>query len=57
MYLDEVKVEDDRITDVWKDNADRILTFVSYNLLDPFVHLGDKLQDRPFIRNCWHIHH
>ena len=33
MYLDEVKEEDDRITDAWKDDASSIVTFVSHNLL------------------------
>ena len=57
MYLDEVKEEDSRITDAWKDDANSIVTFVSHNILDPCVHLGDKLQDRSLLCNCWRIHH
>ena len=57
MYLDEVKEEDNRITDAWKDDANSLVTFVSHNLLGSLVHLGDKLQDRSFLRNCWRIHH
>src|SRR6266576_1297093 len=57
MYLDEVKEEDNRITDAWKDDANSIVTFVSHNLLGPCVHLGDKLQDRSFLRSCGRIHH
>jgi hypothetical protein len=56
MFLDEVKGEDSLITEAWKDDANSIVTFVSH-LLGPCVHLGDKLQDRPFIRNRWRIHH
>lgn len=57
MYMDEVKEEDDRTTDAWKDDANSLVTFVSDNLLDPRAHLGDKLQDRTFLRNCWRIYH
>jgi hypothetical protein len=57
MFLDEVEEEDNRFTDAWKDDANSIVTFVSHNLLDPCVHLCDKLQDRSFLRNCWRIHH
>ncbi len=57
MYLDEVKEEDSRNTEGWKDDANSIVTFVSHNLLAPCVHLGDKLQDRSFLRNCWRIYH
>jgi hypothetical protein len=57
MFLDEVKEEDSRFTDAWKDDANSIVTFVSHNQLDPCVHLGDKLQDRSFLRSCWRIHH
>jgi hypothetical protein len=57
MFLDEVKEEDNRFTDAWKDDASSIVTFVSHNLLGPCVHLSDKLQDRSFLRNCWRIHH
>jgi hypothetical protein len=57
MYLEEVKEEDKRIIDAWKDDANALVTFVSHNLLVPCVHLGDKLQDRSFLRNCWRIHH
>jgi hypothetical protein len=56
MYLDEVKEEDSRITEAWKDDANSIVTFVSHNLLARCVHLRDKLQDRSFLRNCWRIH-
>jgi hypothetical protein len=57
MYLDKVKEEDIQFTDAWKDDANSILTFVSHNLLGTCVHLGDKLQDRSFLRSCWRIHH
>ena len=57
MYLDEVKEEDKRIIDAWKDDANSLVTFVSHNLLAPCDHLGDKLQDRSFLRNCWNIHY
>ncbi len=57
MFLDEVKEEDSRFTGAWKDDASSIVTFVSHNLLGPCVHLGDKLQDRSSLRNCWRIHH
>jgi len=57
MFLDEVKEEDSRFTDTWKDDANSIVTFVSHSLLGPCVHLGDKLQDRSSLRNCWRIHH
>ena len=57
IYLDEVKEDDSRNTEAWKDDANSIVTFVSHNLLDPCAHLVDKLQDRSFLRNCWHIHH
>jgi hypothetical protein len=56
MFLDEVKEEDIRFTDSWKEDASSILTFVSHNP-GPCVRLGDKLQDRSFLRNCWRIHH
>jgi hypothetical protein len=35
MYLDEVKEEDYRITDAWKEDANSIVVFVSLNLLVP----------------------
>lgn len=57
MYMDEVKEEDSRNTGAWKDDANSIVTFVSHNPLGACVHLGDKLQDRSFLRNCWRIHH
>ena len=57
MFLDEVKEEDSRFTDAWKDDASSILTFVSHNLLSPSVHLCDKPQDGSSLRNCWRIHH
>jgi hypothetical protein len=57
MFLNEVKEEDIRFTDAWKEDANSIVTFVSHNLLGPCVRLNDKLQDRPFLRNCWCIHH
>ena len=56
MYLDEVKEDDKRITDAWKEDANGLLVFVSLNLLVS-IHLNDKLKDRPFLRNCWRIHH
>ena len=57
MYMDEVKEEDNRNTDAWKDDANSIVTFVSHDPLGAYVHLGDKLQDRSFLRSCWRIHH
>ena len=33
MYLDQVKEDDQRITDAWKEDADGLLVFVSLNLL------------------------
>ncbi len=35
MYLNEVKEEDKRITDAWKEDANGILVFVSPSLLIP----------------------
>jgi hypothetical protein len=35
MYLDEVKEEDIRFTEAWKEDANSIITFVSHNLLVP----------------------
>jgi hypothetical protein len=35
MYLDEVKEDDKRISDAWKENSNGILVFVSPNLLIP----------------------
>jgi hypothetical protein len=35
MYLDEVKEDDSRITEAWKEDASSIVTFVSHNLLGP----------------------
>jgi hypothetical protein len=56
MYLDEVKEDDKRLTDAWKEDANGLLVFVSLNLLVS-IHLNDKLKDRPFLCNCWRIHH
>src|SRR5260370_41711635 len=36
MYLNEVKEEDKRITDAWKEDANGILVFVSPSLLIPY---------------------
>ena len=57
LYLNEVKEDDNRVTDAWKEDANSIVTFVSHNLLCPYVHLGDNIQDGSFLRNCWRIHH
>jgi len=58
MYLDEVKEEDNRITDAWKDDANSLVVFVSHRLLLALrVHISDKLQDRSFLRNRWRVHH
>jgi hypothetical protein len=58
MFLDEVKEEDNRITDAWKEDANIIVTFVSLNLqLVPMFVSMTKLQDGSILRNCWHIHH
>ena len=35
MYLDEVKEEDNRITEAWKEDASSIVVFVCLNLLNP----------------------
>jgi hypothetical protein len=35
MYLEEVKEEDNRITDAWKEDASSIVVFVSLSLLIP----------------------
>jgi hypothetical protein len=35
MYFDEVKEEDIRFTEAWKEDANSIITFVSHNLLVP----------------------
>ena len=32
MYLDEVKVDDKRIADAWKEGSSGILVFVSFNI-------------------------
>ena len=51
MYLDEVKEDDKRISDAWKEDSTNMLTFVSPNLLiSPFI-FNDELQDRSFRRN------
>jgi hypothetical protein len=57
MFLDEVKEEDSRITDAWKEDASSILVFVSLinNLL--IVSINDKVQDGSFLRNCRRVHH
>ena len=57
MYLDQVKEEDNRIINAWKDDANSLVTFVSHNLLNRCVHLDDNLQDGSFLRNCGRIHH
>jgi hypothetical protein len=58
MYLGEVKEDDKRITDAWKEDANGILVFVSLNLLVSLtVHLIDKPKDWSFLRNCWRIYH
>ena len=44
MYLDEVKDEDQRISDAWKEDSNGILVFVSPNILIPFVSLNDNFQ-------------
>ena len=37
MYLDEVRDDDQRISDAWKEDSNGILVFVSPNLLTLFV--------------------
>jgi hypothetical protein len=38
MYLDEVKEDDKRISDAWKEDSNGILVFVSPNsLIPPFI--------------------
>ena len=56
MYLDEVKEDDKRISDAWKEDSNGILVFVSPNLLT-FLFISDELQDRPFLCNCWRLYH
>ena len=57
LYLDEVKEEDNRITDAWKEGANSILVFVSLinNLL--IVSMTDKLKDGSSLRNRRSVHH
>jgi hypothetical protein len=43
MYLEEVKEDDRRISDAWKEDSNGILVFVSPNLLMIPVHLNKKL--------------
>ena len=57
MFLDEVKEEDIRITDAWKEDANSIVVFVSPSLTVLCILLKDKLQDRSFLRNCRRIHY
>ena len=60
MYLDEVKEDDRRIADGWKEDSNGILVFVSPNpLIIPLIvsMTTDKLQDRSFLRNCWLLYH
>jgi hypothetical protein len=58
MFTGEVREEDNRITDAWKDDANSIVTFVSLNLqLVPMFASMTKLQDGSILRNCWRIHH
>jgi hypothetical protein len=57
MFLDEVKEEDRRFTDAWKDDANSIVVFVSLNpLFSVFVSMTNS-QDWSFLRDCWRIHH
>ena len=56
MYLDEVKEDDKRISDAWKEDSNGILVFVSPNsLIPPFI--SDELSDWSFLSNCWRLHH
>jgi hypothetical protein len=58
MFMDEVKGEDNCITDAWKEDAYSIVTFVSLNLqLVPMFVSMTKLQDGSVLRSCWRIHH
>ena len=57
IFLDEVKEEDNRITDSWKEDANSIVTFVSLHLLLVPLFISDMLQDGSIFRNCWRIHH
>jgi hypothetical protein len=59
MFLDEVKEEDSRITDAWKEDANSIIVFVSLILLVPvhaFASVTSSI-DRSILRNCWRICH
>lgn len=60
MYLKEIKDEDTRMTDTWKQDAKDVLVFVSPNQpisLFVTVRLNDKPQDRSFLCNCCRIYH
>ena len=60
MYLDEVKEDDKRIAEAWKEDSNGIIVFVSPDLLmiPLFVSITtDKLQDKSFLRNCWLFYH
>ena len=58
MYLDEVKDEDQRISDAWKEDSNGILVFVSSNLLILFELVSmTSSKDWSFLRNCWRLYH
>ena len=58
IYLSEVNEEDHRITNAWKEDANSIVTFVSFNQPTGLcVSLSDKLQDGSILSNCGRIHH
>ena len=60
MYLDEVKEDDKRIAEAWKEDSNGILVFVSPNLLmiPLFVSMtANKLQDWSFLCNCRLLYH
>jgi hypothetical protein len=57
MYMDEVKEEDSRTTDAWKEDAGSIVVFVSLDLLIPVFVSMTSSKDRSFLRNRWRLHH
>lgn len=59
-YLNEVKEDDKRIADGWKEDSNGIIVFVCLNplIIPPFVSMTtDRLQDRSFLGDCWLLYH
>ena len=57
MYLEEIKEDDKRIADVWKQYEKVLLCFQVPHPTDLHVRLHDKPQDSSLLRNCLHIYH